>query len=54
LGSHRRIREGLEDAFDTAGGRLPDSKVKIRGPALAGLSEELKDIDLAHEWDCPL
>jgi len=48
LGSHRGIREGLEDAFDTAGGRLPDGEVKIRGPALASLSQELKDIELAH------
>jgi hypothetical protein len=40
--------KGLENPFYTASGGLPNGEVKIGGPALAGLSEELEDIECAH------
>jgi hypothetical protein len=40
--------EGLKDAFNATGRRLAGSKMKIGSPALAGLIQELEDIDFSH------
>jgi hypothetical protein len=48
LGSHGGIRKGLENTFDTTGGGLANSEVKIRSTPLTGITKKLKNVDIVH------
>jgi hypothetical protein len=48
LGCHGGIRKGLENTFDTTGGGLASSEVKIRSTPLTGITKKLKNVDIVH------